>query len=140
MIPVVAPPGEVGAMTLSGALEDYLGVAGPTWRNEVAADVVMEFGVREPARAAKRLAHRSDVSWLVQIADFDRSAPPYASAKAAFAGGAEVRHYPADHFDLFPGKPYHDPAVRHALLFLRRVLGLAGPAAGESPAGEAART
>ncbi|MCX6401718.1 MAG: alpha/beta fold hydrolase [Propionibacteriales bacterium] len=118
MIPVVARPGEVGAFTLPGALEDYLAIAGPTWRNEIAADVVMELGGREPAKAAKDLG----VPWLVQIADFDRSAPPYAAAKAAFAGRAEVRHYPCDHFDLFPGKPWHEPAVRHALHFLQRTL------------------
>jgi hypothetical protein len=56
----------------------------------------------------------------VQVADFDRSAPPHATMKAAFAGRAEVRHYPGDHFDLFPGKPHHDAAVRHALHFLGR--------------------
>lgn len=120
MIPVVARPGEVGALTLPGALEDYLAIAGPTWRNEVAADVVMELGTRAPAKAASEL----DVPWLVQIADFDTSAPPHAAAKAAFAGRAEVRHYPGDHFDLFPGKAFHDAAVRHAVAFLRRRLAL----------------
>ncbi|UDY22616.1 alpha/beta hydrolase [Nocardioides sp. Kera G14] len=126
MIPVVAKPGEVGALTLPGAYEDYLAIAGPTWRNEIAADVVMELGGRDPTKAAKRLADRPDVSWLVQIADFDRSAPTHATAKAAFAGRAEVRHYPGDHFDLFPGKAFHDAAVRHALLFLQRTLALGG--------------
>lgn len=118
MIPVVARPGEVGALTIPGAYEDYLSIAGPTWRNEVAADVVMELGTRAPAKDARGLG----VPWLVQIADFDSSAPPYASAKAAFAGRAEVRHYPGDHLDLFPGKPWHASAVRHAVAFLRRHL------------------
>ena len=115
-IPVVARPGEVGALTLDGALEDYLGIAGPTWRNEVAADVVLELGTRAPAKAAARLG----VPWLVQVADFDRSAPPHAAMKAAFAGRAEVRHYPGDHFDLFPGKAFHEAAVAHAVHFLGR--------------------
>lgn len=127
MIPVVARPGEVGALTLPGALEDYLAVAGPTWRNEIAADVVMELGGRTPAKDAKSL----DVPWLVQICDFDRSAPPHAAAKAAFAGRAEVRHYPGDHFDLFAGKPFHDAAARHAVAFLRRHL--AAPSTATSP-------
>jgi uncharacterized protein len=118
MIPVVARPGQTGALTLPGALEDYLAVAGPTWRNEIAADVVMELGSRRAAKAAARL----DCPWLVQIADFDRSAPPYAAAKAAFRGRAEVRHYPCDHFDLFPGKPWHEPAADHAVGFLRHHL------------------
>ncbi len=120
LIPVVARPGEVGALTLDGAYEDYLAIAGPTWRNEVAADVVMELGTRAPAKAAGSLR----VPWLVQVADFDRSAPPHATMKAAFAGRAEVRHYPGDHFDLFAGKPFHEAAVAHALHFVRRHVGV----------------
>jgi len=118
MMPIVARPGEVGAMTLAGALEDYLSIAGPSWRNEIAADVSLELGTRAPAKAA----HRISAPVLVQIADFDLSAPPHASAKAAFAAQAEVRHYPGDHFDLFPGKPFHTAAVKHAVAFLTRHL------------------
>jgi fermentation-respiration switch protein FrsA (DUF1100 family) len=118
MMPVVARPGEVGALTVPGAYEDYLAIAGPTWRNEIAADVTLELGTRAPLKAAAGLR----VPVLVQIADFDRSAPPYAAAKAAFAARAEVRHYPGDHFDLFPGKPWHRAAVEHAVAFLTRHL------------------
>lgn len=118
MMPVVARPGEPGALTTPGAYEDYLAIAGPTWRNEVAAEVVMELGTRAPAKAAARL----EVPWLVQVADFDSNAPQHAAMKAAFAGRAEVRHYPGDHFDLFPGKPFHGAAVSHAVHFLGRVL------------------
>ncbi|HJQ05793.1 MAG TPA: alpha/beta fold hydrolase [Nocardioides sp.] len=125
MMPVVARPGEAGALTLEGAYEDYLAIAGPTWRNEVAADVVLELGSRAPLKAAADL----EVPWLVQVADFDRSAPQHAAMKAAFAGRAEVRHYPGDHFDLFAGKPFHEPAVEHSLHFLRRVVGVVGASA-----------
>lgn len=117
-MPVVAHPGELGALTLDGAYEDYLAIAGPSWRNEVQADVGLELGSRAPLKAA----HAISAPVLVQIADFDRSAPPQAAAKAAFAAGAEVRHYPGDHFDLFEGKPWHEPALTHAVSFLRRKL------------------
>jgi uncharacterized protein len=117
-IPVVAQPGQVGALTLPGALEDYLSIAGPTWRNEIAADVSFELGSRAPAKAAASIT----CPVLVQIADFDQSAPPRAAAKAAFAAQAEVRHYPGDHFDVFPGKPFHESAVKHAASFLARHL------------------
>lgn len=123
MIPVVAHPGEVGALTLAGAYEDYHLMAGPTWRNEIAADVVMELGTRDPAKAAAQIG----APWLVQVADFDRSAPLQAAMKAAFAGRAEVRHYPGDHFDLFAGKPFHEPAVEHSLHFLMRHLQVPAP-------------
>lgn len=125
MIPVVARPGEVGALTMPGAYEDYLAIAGPTWRNEIAADVVLAVGTRAPAKDAKRMG----VPWLVQICDFDTAAPPYAAAKAAFAGRAEVRHYPGDHFDLFAGQPHHDRAVSHAIGFLTRHLSMPSAAA-----------
>jgi pimeloyl-ACP methyl ester carboxylesterase len=118
MMPVVARPGEVGALTLPGALEDMLSIAGPTWRNEIAAEASLELGTRAPAKAASRI----NCPVLVQIADFDASAPPHASAKAAFDARAEVRHYPGDHFDLFPGRPFHEAAVAHEVSFLRRHL------------------
>ncbi len=118
MIPVVARPGEVGIFTLPGALEDYLGITGPTWVNQIAADVSFEIGTRAPAKAAASL----DIPVLVQIADFDRGAPPQAAAKAAFAARAEVRHYPCDHFDVFSGGDWFDHVVEHQIAFLARHL------------------
>ena len=118
MMPVVARPGELGALTLDGCYDDYLALAGPTWRNEVDATVGLELGSHRPGRQAEHVR----APLLVQIADLDRSAPPQAAAKAAFAGRAEVRHYPCDHFDVWPGKDWFEPAVRHQLLFLTRHL------------------
>ena len=118
MMPVVARPGELGALTLDGCLEEYLAIAGPTWRNEVDATVGLELGNHRPGKQARHVR----APLLVQIADFDRSAPPHAAAKAAFAGRAQVRHYPCDHFDVWPGKEWHEAAVRHQVQFLRNVL------------------
>jgi pimeloyl-ACP methyl ester carboxylesterase len=118
LMPVVARPGEVGALTLSGHYESYLELAGPTWRNEIDASVGFQLGSHRPTRHAKHV--RSPL--LVQIADFDRSAPTHAAAKAAEAGRAEVRHYPCDHFDVWPGRDWFEPAVAHQLFFLRRHL------------------
>ena len=117
-MPVVARPGELGALTLPGHYEAYLALAGPTWRNEVDASVGLELGNLRVRRQAKQLS----CPLLVQIADFDRSAPPYAAAKAAAAGRAEVRHYPCDHFDVWPGSDWFAPVVDHQLHFLRRYL------------------
>ena len=119
LMPVVARPGEVGALTLPGHYEAYLAIAGPTWRNEIDAAIGLELGSLRAGRAAKRVR----CPLLVQIADFDRSAPPRAAAKAAEAGRAEVRHYPCDHFDVWPGSDWFEPALAHQLLFLRRHLG-----------------
>ena len=118
MMPVVGRPGEVAALSLEGCYDDYLAIAGPTWRNEIDASVGFELGNLRPVRQADRIS----CPMLVQIADFDRSAPPYAAAKAAFKARAEVRHYPCDHFDVWPGKPWFSSAVDHQVAFLTRVL------------------
>jgi len=118
MMPVVGRPGELAALTLDGCYDDYLAIAGPTWRNEIDASVGLELGGHRPARRAQEVA----CPVLVQIADFDRSAPPQAAAKAAVDARAEVRHYPCDHFDVWPGKPWFESAVAHQLRFLTRHL------------------
>jgi uncharacterized protein len=118
MMPIVARPGEFGAMTLDGAYEAYTAMAGPTWRNEIDAAIGLELGGLRPGRFAKHVA----CPLFVQIADFDRSAPPQATAKAAFQGRAQVRHYPCDHFDVWPGGDRFDAVVAHQVAFLRRVL------------------
>ncbi|WP_327110014.1 lysophospholipase [Nocardia sp. NBC_01730] len=118
MMPLVGRPGEQAALTADGYYESYLSLAGPSWRNEVDASVGVELG----SYRADRRADRIGAPVLVQIADFDRAAPPHAAAKAAFKARAEVRHYPCDHFDVFAGKEFFEPAVEHQLHFLRRKL------------------
>ncbi len=118
-MPVVGRPGDVAALTLDGCYDDYLAIAGPTWRNEVDASVGLELGNHRPGKQARSV--RSPM--LVQIADFDRSAPPHAAAKAAFKARAEVRHYPCDHFDVYAGKRWHASVVAHQVHFLQRHLG-----------------
>ncbi|MEP9390970.1 alpha/beta fold hydrolase [Gordonia sp. VNK1] len=121
MMPVVGRPGERAALTSGGYLEDYQRIAGPSWRNEVDASIGLELG---NYRADK---HAADVAApvLMQIADFDRGAPPYAAAKAGFAARAEVRHYPCDHFGIFAevDDSWFDAAVTHQIGFLERHLG-----------------
>ena len=53
MMPVVGRPGEVAALTLPGCYEDYLAIAGPTWRNEIARHGRPR-ARRPPARQARR--------------------------------------------------------------------------------------
>lgn len=118
MMPVVARPGELGALTIEGAFESYHAIAGPTWRNEIDASIGLELGGHRPGKHATDLR----CPLLVQIADFDRSAPPHAAAKAAVKGRAEVRHYPGDHFDVYPGSELFEPALAHQVLFLTRHL------------------
>lgn len=118
-IPLVGRPGELATLTAEGYYEAYLAMAGPTWRNEVDAGVGLQLGGYRPAA---RHAAAIRCPMLVQIADFDRGAPPQAAAKAAFAARAEVRHYPCDHFDVFAGGDWFDHVVDHQIAFLARHL------------------
>jgi hypothetical protein len=105
-------------LTAPGALEAYTAIAGPTWRNEIAARIFLQVGTYRPIRKAAKL--RCPV--LVPIADNDGTAPPLAAMKAAQSARAEVRHYPCDHFDIYPGRRWFGAACKHQLEFLRRHL------------------
>lgn len=118
-IPLVGRPGELATLTADGYHEAYTAMAGPTWRNEIDAQVGVQLGAYRPAA---KYAEAITCPILVQIADFDRGAPPQAAAKAAFAARAEVRHYPCDHFDVFAGGDWFDHAVEHQIAFLTRHL------------------
>ncbi len=128
--PIVAGPGELGALTAPGAKEAMEALAGPSWTNAVAARIFLQAGSYRPGRRAGGIT----CPLLVQVADADRTAPPGAAMVAAKRGRAEVRHYPCDHFDVYPGWAWHDAVVDHELLFLRRHLATAEQATATVPA------
>jgi uncharacterized protein len=121
MIPAIGQPGSVAPITAPGALDGMERMAGPSWRNEVTARIALLAGSYRPIRYASRL--RCPV--LVQVADEDSTAPVAAAMRAAWDARAQVRHYPCDHFDVYPGTEWFEPVVEHQLLFLRQHLGAA---------------
>ena len=120
MAPAVAAPGGVAFMTTPDAERGMRAVAGPSWRNEVAARIALQLGFYRPGLQADRLP----CPRLVQIADRDSVAPAQAAQDAAWraTGRAEVRTYPIGHFDIYTGAPF-EQAVADQLHFLRRHLG-----------------
>ncbi|HXN37867.1 MAG TPA: prolyl oligopeptidase family serine peptidase, partial [Solirubrobacteraceae bacterium] len=120
MLAAVGAPGTVAAMTSPDAEPGYRAIAGPTWRNEVAARIALSAGAYRPGLQADRLP----CPMLVQIADRDTVAPPKAAQDAAFraTGRAEVRTYPISHFDVYRGAAF-ERAIADQLHFLRRHLG-----------------
>jgi uncharacterized protein len=120
MIPLVGVPGSVGAMTTADAEPGYRAIAGPSWRNEVAARMVLGTGAYRPGLQADRLP----CPMLVQIGDRDTIVPAKAAQDAAWraTGRAEVRTYPVGHFDIYTGPPF-ERAVADQLHFLRRHVG-----------------
>ncbi|MGE2722434.1 alpha/beta hydrolase [Mycolicibacterium celeriflavum] len=117
-IPIVGAPGEVAGLTAEGAVEGMHRIAGPTWRNEFAARLVLVMGGYRPITSATRVTCPA----LVQIADQDRTAPPAPATAAATRMRATVHHYPCDHFDVYPGAPWHERVVNDQIAFLRRTL------------------
>lgn len=115
-IPAVGAPGTVGFMTTPDSEPGMRAVAGPTWRNEVAARIALHAGMYRPGLQADRLP----CPILIQIAAQDSVAPVKAAQNTAFrAGGrAEVRTYPIGHFDIYLGAPF-EQAVADQLQFLR---------------------
>jgi fermentation-respiration switch protein FrsA (DUF1100 family) len=118
IMPLVSRPGMIGALALDGSYENYLSMAGPTWRNEVDAAVGLELAKIRTKSYAKRLHSKL----LVQIADFDRYVPADAVAKTAIHGRALVHHYPCDHFDVWPGHDWFERVAVDQVTFLTRSL------------------
>ncbi|HSV38682.1 MAG TPA: alpha/beta hydrolase [Nocardioidaceae bacterium] len=100
-IQIVGEPGSLAVITAPGALEGYLALAGPTWRNEVCARTALEVALNRPVRFASRL----DCPLFVQVGQNDTVAPPDAARRAAAKAGsnAELVEYPVDHFDVYAG-------------------------------------
>jgi uncharacterized protein len=123
MIPLAAAPGEVAAMSSPDAEAGYHAIAGPTWRNEVAARAVVAETVNRAITRIDRVA----CPILVQIADRDTIAPPTQARAAAWRakGRVEVREYPCEHFDIYRGE-WRDRSLADQLHFLRRHLAPAG--------------
>jgi uncharacterized protein len=119
-IPLVGPPGSIAAMSAPDAERGYRAIAGPSWRNEVAARIALRTAAYRPGLQADRLP----CPILLQLADRDAIAPVKAAQDAAWraTGRAEVRTYPIGHFDIYLGEPF-ERAIADQLYFLRRHVG-----------------
>ena len=127
MIPLVGPPGSVAALTTSESEGGYEALAGPSWRNEVAARVAFGPWVNHAIGRADRI----DCPILVQTGDSDTIAHPDTGRKLVWKakGHAELREYPGGHFDLLGEQAPR--VIEHQLHFLRRRLGTTGAERGE---------
>jgi len=134
LIPTVAPPGRLGAMTSEESEPGMLAIAGPSWRNEVTARAT--FGEWRNRAITQMDKLRCPI--LIQIADRDSVAPPAAARAAAWRakGRVEMREYPCAHFDIYKGE-WRERAIADQLHFLRRHLGAPATRPGQ-PAAETA--
>lgn len=117
-IPIVAQPGELGAMTSADAWDGYIHLCPPGFRNEVTARTALLVPLFRPVRDAARVRCPA----LLQICEQDSVAPVSAVEKAArLMPKAEVVRYPVGHFDVYFDAPF-ERSVSDQLQFLRRHL------------------
>jgi len=104
MMPIVAQPGNLAAMSTPDAEPGYMAIAPPDYRNEVCARIGLTVGMYRPGLKADRLP----CPILIQITEKDSVAPPEAAEAAARRAGnrAQVRRYPIGHFDIYVGEDF----------------------------------
>jgi pimeloyl-ACP methyl ester carboxylesterase len=118
-VPIVGEPGELGVLTTPDAAPGMAALAGPDWRNAACARELLLASGNRPAKRVPEI--RCPI--LFVLADSDAVAPADIAQKAAFAapGRAEVRRYPAGHFDVYEGE-WFERACADTLFFLGRHL------------------
>lgn len=130
LVPIVGPPGSVAAMNSPDAVSGMAAFAGPTWRNEFAARELLAIPFNRPVTRASRV--RCPV--LLQVGEHDAVAPAAAIERVARRIGsrAEVRRYPAGHFDVYV-EPWLTPNIDDQVAFLTKHLTAAAVDAAKRP-------
>jgi fermentation-respiration switch protein FrsA (DUF1100 family) len=108
-VPIVGPPGSKAVVTIEGAEAGWLSTvpAGGHFENRVAAADAIGLVVTSALR------HAADIAAPLLVCACDRENlidPKYVELAARRAPRGEVRHYDADHFEI-----YHPPLVEQAL-------------------------
>jgi uncharacterized protein len=118
MIPVVGPPGTLGAMTSEESDPGYHAIAGPNWRNELTARAVLYEGLNQAISRARKVR----CPLLIQCAEHDSVAATSACEPTAKqAPDAELVVYPIAHFEIYAGAS-RERAIADQLDFLFRRL------------------
>jgi fermentation-respiration switch protein FrsA (DUF1100 family) len=127
-LPIVGPPGTVGAMTTPDAEPGYRAMydgAGESFVNWVAARIALRVSLYRPGRRADEIA----CPWLVQVCEDDVITPARpALAAAARAPWSQIKRYPGGHFDIYVGEGF-ERAIADQIAFLEEVM----PSAGAKP-------
>ncbi len=127
LIPVVGPPGTLGAMTSEESDPGYHAIAGPSWRNELTARAVLYEALNQAIGQARKVR----CPLLIQAAERDSIAAPSACEPTARqAPDAELVTYPIAHFEIYLGEA-RERVLADQLDFLgRRLRAGAASAAG----------
>jgi pimeloyl-ACP methyl ester carboxylesterase len=127
LIPVTGAPGDRAAMTLPGEAAGFATTvaAGSPWRNEISPGLFATVALHRPWHLAPKLA----MPLWVGAGDRDVSVSAAAIGRlVAGAAGAELHHYPVDHFGAFAPDMAARIAGDQARFLTDRVLAPAGAA------------
>jgi len=120
-IPIVAPPGSVGAMTTPDSEPGYAAMydEGFIWRNEFTPRAALEMSLYSPGKRTGDI----QCPLLVQVCSDDAITPPAPAIEAAARApkGELITYAGIGHFDIYRGEPF-ERAVADQLDFLKRHL------------------
>ncbi len=119
LIPIVGPPGTMAAMSTPDAQPGYQTIASDSFKNHVAARIVLSV----PGYNPTKVIHRLECPILIQVCTRDTLAPPQAAREAADkATQSELKQYPLLHFEIYTGKHF-ERSVTDQLEFFKKHLG-----------------
>jgi len=124
LIPAVAPPGSLAFMSTPEAQPGYFSIVtnAPTWRNEVAARVVIAMALFRPIASARR----ARCPLLFVVGERDSITPTDVTLKAARqAPDARVLSLPGGHFDAYLGEQFERAVAAETAFFAEHLLGTA---------------
>jgi pimeloyl-ACP methyl ester carboxylesterase len=118
-VPLVAPPGELGAMATADAYEGCKAIVPTDWRNEVAARMLLAMPLYRPIRHARQV--RCPVLLIACEKD------TVASVDAAERAAREMRdallvELPIGHFEIYLGKWFERSSAEQVAFFKRALL------------------
>lgn len=118
-IPLIAPPGEVAAMSSHDAASGYGAIVPPHWQNRICARFALAIAAYRPIQYAGRLQCPA----LIQVCMNDSLAPPHPAVATAQKIGdhAVLTQYDCGHFDIYVGEEFKR-ASDEQLAFFNRVL------------------
>lgn len=118
-VPLVAPPGQLAAMSSHDSESGYRHIVSPGWRNEMAARFAPTLATYRPIRYAGKL----NCPALIMVCKDDSVAPASAALATARKLGplAELKIYDLGHFDIYVGAGFERSSADQ-LAFFNRVL------------------
>lgn len=118
-IPLIAPPGELAAMSSHDAASGYGAIVPPHWQNRICARFALTIAAYRPIKYAERLQCPA----LIQVCMNDSLAPPHPAIATAqkIGGHAVLAQYDCGHFDIYVGEDFK-PASDEQLAFFNRAL------------------